>query len=71
LRAAISNGSPIEQPTDYGMPGVATPGEVAAERSGRSVEGDKHSTLEGRIAAAGEGRDNRDDPGKEGPDMDR
>ena len=32
LRAAVSFHSPIEQPTDYGMWGVATPGEAAQAR---------------------------------------
>jgi hypothetical protein len=72
LRSAVSFHSSIEQPTDYGMWGVATPGEVAQARAGdgKGLEADKNSTLEDRLQKSKEdqGRDDRD---REGPAMDR
>ena len=70
LRAAASFHSPIEQHTDYGMWGVATPGEAAAARNAddKTVESDKHSVLEERLAMAGNSKDDR---GKEDRDIDR
>src|SRR5439155_26485749 len=70
LRAALSFHSPIEQHTDYGMWGVATPGEAAQARNAddKAVEADKHSVLESRMAVVG---DSKDDRGKEDHDMDR
>jgi hypothetical protein len=40
-------------------------GEVAQARNGddKEVDADKHSALESRLAAVGESKDNRDDPG--------
>lgn len=70
IRAALSFHSPIEQPTDPGMWGVATQGEAAAVRNAddKTVESDGHSVLEERLALAGASKDDR---GKEDRDMDR
>ena len=70
LRNAVSFHSPIEAHTDPGMWGVATPGEAAAARNAddKTVESDKHSVLESRLAMAGESKDDR---GKEDYGMDR
>jgi hypothetical protein len=70
LRAALPLAdSPVAQPTDYGMWGMATPGEVAAERSGdeRSVAADKDSVLADRLNQLGAAREDhgRDDRGME------
>lgn len=70
LRNAVSFHSSIEAHTDPGMWGNATPGEAAAARSAddKTVEADKHSVLESRLAMAGESKDDR---GKEDRDIDR
>ena len=67
LRAAAPYGdSAIAQSTDYGMPGMATPGEVgAARRDDASPSMENDSVLQGRLDAIGseredKGRDDRD-----------
>jgi len=67
LRAAAPYGdSSISQPTNYAMPGMATPGEVTEARREDSLSLDEDSTLNSRLQAAGDGRDDpgRDDHGK-------
>jgi hypothetical protein len=60
VRAALPLAdSPIAQPSDYGMPGVATPGEVSAARSEDSPALDEESTLNSRLQAAEASRDDR------------
>ena len=59
LRAAGPYGdSPIAQPTNYAMPGMSTPGEVAEARKKESV--DKEADLVAVPQARGHDRD-RDD----------
>lgn len=65
LRAAAPYGdSSIAQPTNYAMPGMATPGEVTEARREESPSLDEDSTLNSRLQAAG---DDRDDPGPDDP----
>lgn len=62
LRAALPLAdSPIAQPTDYGMWGVATPGEVAESRRGESpaIEQEHGSVLDERLKQAEAARDER------------
>ena len=55
--------SPIAQPTDYGMWGVATPGEVSEARRDEIEHLDESSVIGSRInrigSAEGRGRDER------------
>ncbi|HEX4488855.1 MAG TPA: hypothetical protein VH088_21445 [Terriglobales bacterium] len=63
LRAAAPFGdSPIAQPTNYAMPGMATPGEITEARREDSLFPDEES-LNGRqaLVEVGRGQD-RDDP---------
>ena len=62
LRAAASFHTSIEQPTDYGMWGVATPGEAAQARNAddKAIDADKHSSLESALALDVQSKDDRD-----------
>src|ERR1700691_1375804 len=61
LRAALPLAdSPIAQPTNYGMPGVATPGEVTEARREESPEPDENSVVGSRVNQVGP--PDRDDP---------
>ena len=63
LRAAAPLAdSPIAQPTDYGMWGKATPGEVAESRR-EDIDLDEESVVGSRINQVGETR-GKDDPDK-------
>ena len=65
LRAAAPYGdSGIAQPTNYAMPGMATPGEVSAARGEESPALDEESTLNSRLQMA----ESRDDHGRDDPD---
>ena len=60
LRAAAPYGdATIAQPTDYGMPGMATPGEVGEARRDEPVPLDGDSVVESRLQAAMADRDDR------------
>lgn len=68
LRAAGPYGdSPIAQPTNYAMPGMATPGEVTEARREDSPSLDENSVVGSRINQVGPPRDDRgrDDRGIE------
>src|SRR5580692_3481387 len=68
LRAAAPYGdSGIAQPTNYAMPGMATPGEVTEARREESPSLDEDSALSSRLQAAESSRDDhgRDDRGME------
>jgi hypothetical protein len=68
LRAAAPYGdSPIAQPSNYAMPGVATPGEVTEARREESPSLDDDSVVGSRINQVGPPRDDRyrDDRGME------
>jgi hypothetical protein len=63
LRAALPLAdSPIAQPTDYGMLGVATPGEVAESRRDDVDHIDDHSAVGSRINQVMGDTRGRDDP---------
>ena len=67
LRAAAPLAdSPLAAHTDYGMPGMATPGEISAERQGESPALDDNSVVGSRVNQIGPPRDDpgRDDPNK-------
>jgi hypothetical protein len=69
LRAAAPYGdSPIAQPTNYAMPGMATPGEVTDARREESPSIDEDSTLNSRLQQVGP---NVDDPGRDDRGIDR
>ena len=51
--------SPIAQPTNYAMPGVATPGEVTEARREESPSLDDDSVVGSRINQVGPPRDDR------------
>ena len=70
LRAAAPYGdSALAQSTDYGMPGMATPGEVGeARRDDAAPSLDGGSVVESRLEAA---LSDRDDRGREDPGLDR
>jgi len=58
LRAALPLAdSPIAQPTNYEMPGMATPGEVAEARRDESLSLDEEPAL---VGIERESRDQRD-----------
>src|SRR5580658_4217901 len=60
LRAALPLAdSPIAQPTNYAMPGMATPGEVTEARREESPELDENSVVGSRINQIGPPRDDR------------
>lgn len=66
LRAALPLAdSPIAQPTNYEMPGMATPGEVAEARRDESM------SLEEEPALIGLEHVNRDDIDRDDREMDR
>ena len=63
LRAALPLAdSPIAQPTNYAMPGMATPGEVTEARREESLSPEE-SVLEKYANEPEIGRDDRDDRG--------
>lgn len=67
LRAALPYGdSPIAQPTNYAMPGMATPGEVTEARREEPPSLDENSVVGSRINQVGPPRNDkgRDDPNK-------
>lgn len=67
LRAAAPLAdSPIAQPTNYAMPGMATPGEIAESRREEPRSYEEESVLAGRLQPPP-----RDDPGREDRGMDR
>jgi|HubBroStandDraft_3_1064219.scaffolds.fasta_scaffold1388504_1 hypothetical protein len=51
--------SPIAQPTNYAMPGMATPGEVTEARREESPQLDENSVVGSRINQIGPPRDDR------------
>jgi hypothetical protein len=58
LRAALPLAdSPIAQPTNYGMPGMATPGEVTEARRDESLSVDEEPAL---VGGGNVNRDERD-----------
>jgi hypothetical protein len=60
LRAALPLAdSPIAQPTNYGMPGMATPGEVTEARRDESLSVEEEPAL----ASVGRDERGRDDGG--------
>jgi hypothetical protein len=66
LRAAAPYAdSSISQPTNYAMPGMATPGEVTEARRDESVSLEEEPGLADQQKGNGIGRDgrDRDDPG--------
>jgi hypothetical protein len=66
LRAALPLAdSPIAQPTNYGMPGMATPGEVTEARRDESV------SVEEEQALTSAGPADRDDPNRDDRGIDR
>jgi hypothetical protein len=72
LRAAAPYAdSPIAQPTNYGMPGMATPGEVTEAR--RDDVSREESGLDSQINQVGPPRDDRgrDDQNRDDRGMDR
>ena len=61
-RAAPYGDSPIAAPTDFGMPGMATQGEIAKAREETSLS-QQESVLEKYANEPEIGRDDRDDRG--------
>jgi hypothetical protein len=60
LRAAAPYGdSGIAQPTNYAMPGMATPGEVTEARREESLPLDENSVVGSRINQVGPSREDR------------
>lgn len=60
LRAAAPYGdSQIAQPTNYAMPGMATPGEVTEARREESLPLDENSVVGSRINQVGPPREDR------------
>jgi hypothetical protein len=57
LRAAFYPGSNIAQPTEYGVFGKETPGEVADMREGDRVRDEERSVLGEKLEAAEAKRD--------------
>jgi hypothetical protein len=69
LRAAAPFGdSNIAQPTNYAMPGMATPGEVTEARRDESLSPDEESALDRRLQAV---ESSRDDHGRDDRGIDR
>ena len=69
LRAAAPYGdSGIAQPTNYAMPGMATPGEVTEARREESPSLDENSVVGSRINQVGPPRD---DPGRDDRGIDQ
>ena len=68
LRAAAPYGdSAVAQPTNYAMPGMATPGEVTEARREETFELDDNSVVGSRVNQVGPPRDDpgRDDRGRD------
>lgn len=65
VRAALYPDSNVAQPTEYGMIGTSTQGEIAEARRGESFEldHDSGSVLADRVRQSAE-RKERDDPGR-------
>jgi len=60
LRAALPLAdSSIAQPTNYAMPGMATPGEISEARREESVSMDEESVVESRVNQVGPPREDR------------
>ena len=69
LRAAAPYGdSAIAQPSNYAMPGMATPGEVTEARREESLSPDEGSVVADRLASV---EMSRDDPGRDERGMER
>lgn len=75
LRAVFYPESNVAEPTDYGIYGMSTPGEVAQERQGEapSLEEEHGSALGDRLkqAEASRGDPGRDDRGRDDRGIDR
>ena len=68
LRAAAPYGdSGIAQPTNYAMPGMATPGEVTEARREESLSPDEDSAVSSRLQLA----ESREERGQDDRGMDR
>ena len=66
MRAAAPYGdSSISQPTNYAMPGMATPGEVTEARRDDATL-DENSVVGSRLNQISTGRD---EPGRDNPDQ--